>query len=48
VRFLEGAFAPAVRSGEGPLLVAKQLALHHPGRQGRAVEGDEGLSAYSV
>src|SRR5438093_7839561 len=43
VRQLEAADLLAHCAGEGPFLVAEQLALQQPGGDGRAVELDEGL-----
>jgi hypothetical protein len=43
VRQLEAADLLGDGAGEGPLLVAEQLALQQPGGDGRAVELNEGL-----
>lgn len=43
LRLLELARAPLHRTGEGPLLVAKQGRLQHVFRNGGAVDGDERL-----
>src|SRR5262249_40610003 len=40
---LEAAAAPGDGAGEGPFLMAKQLALHQAGRKGGAVDLDERL-----